>query len=258
MQDQAKQGGVSGSMLGNMSPAHVFIFGIVEGILVLCTIGFFIMLGLYFGDGASPKKTKVAVNPTPTAQPVGAPTAEAGPVSLRNVDDKEDHIRGDVDAEITLVEYSDFECPFCSRFTPTVDQILADYDGDVRVVYRHFPLRSIHAQAAGAAEASECAAEQGKFWEFHDELFANQASLGASLYSDIAGRLGLNVSQFESCVSSNKYASAVQEDEQDAQAAGGRGTPYSVLIGPNGETVPLSGALPFSSVKPVIDELLAS
>ncbi len=167
-------------------------------------------------------------------------------------------MKGDKDAAITLVEYSDFDCPFCSRFTPTVDQVLEEYDGDVRVVYRHFPLRSLHPQAAPAAEASECAGDQGKFWEYHDELFANQGTFSDDTYVDIARRLGLNIRTFEECVQSNKYASKVQQDERDAQNAGGRGTPYSVIIGPNGETVPLSGALPFSSVKPVIDQLLAS
>jgi len=196
------------------------------------------------------------VNTPPTGQvdqggEAPVPTA----ISVKAVT-KEDHIRGNEDATITLVEYSDFECPFCQRFTPTVDAVLQNYPDDVRVVYRHFPLRSIHPQAAPAANASECAAEQGKFWEFHDELFVNQATLSASTYSRIAGELGLNVASFDACVSSNKYASAVQEDETSAQAAGGQGTPYSILLGPDGQTVPISGAQPFSVVDAAIQQML--
>jgi protein-disulfide isomerase len=248
------------SLLSEMSPAHVFIFGIVQGILVLCTIGFFIMIGVYFsgvsGDIDLYDSNGSGDNTAPVVQPAADPVA-AAPVEVKEVD-KNDHIRGDKNAPITLMIYSDFECPFCSRFNPTVDQVLEEYDGQVRIVYRHFPLRSIHADAAPAAAAAECASEQGKFWEFHDELFANQASLGDSLYNDIATRLGMNVSTFKKCVSSDKRVADVQEDEVSAQKAGARGTPYSVVISPDGEAMPLSGAVPFTSVKPIIDQMLAS
>ncbi|MBP9760825.1 MAG: thioredoxin domain-containing protein [Candidatus Magasanikbacteria bacterium] len=256
MQSENKKASMGNAILGNMSPGMVFLFGIIQGVLVLCTIGFFIMLAVYFGNG---KPTKVSgTNPTnPTVQPSNPTGGEpTGPIAFRPVDEDEDHIRGDKNAPVTIIEYSDFECPFCSRFTPTIDQVLNDYDGEVRVVYRHFPLRSIHPQAAPAALAAECAAEQGKFWEYHDELFKNQASLTPALYTQLATQLGLNVSKFDSCVSSNKYASRVQADETDAQNAGGQGTPYSVVVGPNGETVPLSGALPFASVKTVLDQFV--
>ncbi len=241
------------SPLDGMSQGKTFAFGLIAGFLVLCTIGFFVLLNMVMDDDGA-----VAVAPANGGAAQVAPSGDApAPVAITvKVVEKDEHIRGNKKAEITLVEYSDFECPFCSRFTPTVDAVLENYPDDVRVVYRHFPLRSIHAEAAPAAAASECAAEQGKFWEFHDELFANQTTLGASTYSRIAGDLGLNVSKFEECVSSNKYASAVQEDEASAQAAGGRGTPYSILIGPDGQTVPISGAQPFTVVDAAIKAML--
>ena len=239
--------------MSGMSQGKTFLFGIVAGILVLCTVGFFVLLSMQLGD----KDTRVAGN-TNTGNPTQvAPSGDVAPttITLEEVTDDE-HIRGNKNAKITLVEYSDFQCPFCGTFEPTVDQMLEKYPDDVRVVYGHFPLRSIHPQAAPAANASECAAEQGKFWEFHAKLFENQASLSTEVYSSIAKELGLNVSKFDSCVSSNKYAADVQADEASAQAAGGRGTPYSILVGPDGEQIPVSGAQPFSVVDAAVQQLL--
>lgn len=243
------------SFLDMMSPTQVFVFGIVEGILVLCTIGFFILLGITLGDGGSSGGRVVSGD---AGARVAAPSANAGAgnISLREVDEENDHIRGKKDAPITLVEYSDFECPFCGRFAPTVEQVLEKYPDDVRIVYRHFPLRSIHPQAAPAAVASECAAEQGKFWEFHDALFANQSGLSRTFYVDTARALGLNVANFETCIDENRYADVVQADEVDAQAAGGQGTPYSIIVGPNGELIPVNGAQPFEAVDAAIQQVL--
>jgi len=238
--------------MSGMSQGKTFLLGITAGVLVLCTIGFFILLSMQFGD----KDTKVAVNTGGTPTQVAnagnvAPTA----ITLEPVADDE-HIKGAKKAKITLVEYSDFQCPYCGAFEPTIDQVLEKYPDDVRVVYRHFPLRSIHPNAAPAANASECAAEQGKFWEFHAKLFVNQEGLSTAFYSSIAKEIGLNVSKFDSCVSSNKFAADVQADEASAQAAGGRGTPYSILVGPNGEQSVISGAQPFSAVDAAIQQML--
>ncbi len=244
------------SPLAGLSQGKIFVLGLVAGFLVLCTIGFFVLLSVVLDDeGGDDVVVGGAGNGAP-AQVIPSP-GDTAPVAItvKEVTDDE-HIRGNKNAKITLVEYSDFECPFCGRFTPTVDAVLENYPDDVRVVYRHFPLRSIHADAAPAANASECAGEQGKFWEFHDKLFANQTDLSTATYSQYAKDLGLNVSKFDDCVSSDKYATAVQEDEASAQAAGGRGTPYSILIGPDGQTVPVSGAQPFSVVDAAIQHML--
>jgi len=238
--------------MSGMSQGKTFILGIVAGVLVLCTIGFFILLSMQFGG----EDDKVAVNNGGTPTQV-ANTGDTAPAAIKLAPvTNDDHIKGAKNAKITLVEYSDFQCPYCGAFEPTVEQIMKKYPDDVRVVYRHFPLRSIHPNAAPAANASECAAEQGKFWEFHAKLFENQETLSTTLYSSIAKELGLNVSKFDDCVSSNKYASVVQADEASAQAAGGRGTPYTILVGPNGEQVPISGAQPFSAVDAAVQQYL--
>lgn len=245
------------AILANLPPSYVFIGGIVAGFLVLCTIGFFVLLGFALKGGVSFGGTKTtlqatgAVAPSPVQPP--APVA-TGPI--RAVDDKRDHILGPKNAKVTFVEYSDFQCPFCGDYAPTVKQVLANYSKDVRLVYRHLPLRSLHPQAASAAEASECANEQGKFWEFHDALFANQARLGPDLYTELAQTLKLNVRNFSDCVSAQKYASRVQEDENDALGAGINGTPQTVLIGPDGKATNLRGVLDFTQLKSVIDQLL--
>ena len=244
------------SPLSGMSPTKMFVLGIVAGVMVLCTIGFFVLLKVVLADGGSVANsgsnsgTKIVDNTAP--QP-SQPAAVVG--ELPEIDDKVDHIKGAKKAKVTLVEYSDFECPFCSRFFPTVQQVLEEYPKDVRVVYRHFPL-SFHPEAAPAAEASECAAEQGKFWEFHDGIFENQARIGSAYYKELAGTIGLNVNKFNDCVSSGKYRQKVIDQQSGGAAAGVGGTPHTIVIGPDGQKVPLSGALPYSQVKATIDSLL--
>lgn len=250
MQDQH----TSTSPLAGMSQGKTFVLGIVAGFLVLCTVGFFVLLSMQLGGGQSSGGRVVAPSGGQVAPPAGGGTAPTS-IVLAPVQDDE-HIRGNKNAKITLVEYSDFECPFCSRFLPSVEQALAKYPNDLRVVYRHFPLRSIHPEAANAANASECAAEQGKFWEYHDELFARQATLGTATYSQIATELGLKMAQFDECVSSQKYASVVQADEASSQQAGAQGTPYSILVGPDGQQSVVNGAQPFEVIDAAIQQML--
>lgn len=166
----------------------------------------------------------------------------------------QDHIRGNVEAAITIVEYSDFECPFCSRFHPTMLRALSDYPDEVRWVYRHFPLRNIHPQAQPAAEASECVAEQkGEegFWNFVDAMFENQERLGGEYYREVAGEIGVNLAQFDSCVSSNKYATRVNDDYNGGIKLGVTGTPGSFVNG-----VPVPGAVPYEQLQSIIEAQL--
>ncbi len=228
-----------------------YMLGILTGIGVIVILGGVFMFGRSFGvDGAESTGTTAGA---PTAQQPTAPT-EPGvdPSKVAAVTD-DDHILGNVNAPITMIEYSDFECPFCARFKPTVDQILSDYAGKVRVVYRHFPLRSIHQQAQKAAEASECASDQGKFWEMHDALFNLNLTQSLSLDSmkNAAAEIGLNTSTFNTCLDTGAKTQAVEEDYQNGIAAGVRGTPGSFI---GDQYVP--GALPFDQVKPLIDSLL--
>ncbi len=181
----------------------------------------------------------------------------------------EDHIRGSADALVKIVEFSDFECPFCKRVHPTLKQIMSEYgaSGKVAWVYRHFPLDALHKKARKEAQASECANELGgndAFWAFTDRLFeitpANDRFDLAKL-PDIAEFIGLDRAKFEVCIQGDmrggKYAAHIEADYQDATASGGRGTPYMVVIAPNGDTFPISGARPFSSIKSVIETALA-
>lgn len=190
-----------------------------------------------------------------TPAPTASPADNVRPVS------GDDHIRGNPDAPIKIVEFSDLECPFCKSFHPTMQQVLAAYGSQVAWVYRHFPLDTIHPKARKEAEAAECAALQGgndAFWAYVDRLFEITPSnngLDLALLPEIAEDIGLNKGEFKTCLDSGKYASRVEADLQDAVNSGGRGTPYSVIIAPSGN-YPLSGALPFERVKLIIDQVL--
>ncbi len=242
-------------LLDGMSPMQVFTFGIIEGVLVLCTIGFFIMLGVYFGDGSSGGRTvKTPTTPTVAVNPTANPAAA---VEVVPVDPENDHIRGEKNAPLTIIEYSDLECPYCESFHNTMKQIVAEYGGEVNWVYRHFPLESIHPNARTAAIASECAAEQGKFWEFADEVFEAQAGgLSTTVLKDIAAGLSLNTVTFSNCLDTKKYDAVVTADIQEAARAGARGTPYSILVGENGEQQVISGAQPYAAVEAAVQAML--
>jgi Na+/H+ antiporter NhaA len=153
-------------------------------------------------------------------EPAGPPTRLALPV-----DPVRDHIRGSVDAPLTLVEYGDFECPFCSRATGSIEEV-RDYFGDrLRYVFRHLPLEDVHPHASTAAEASEAAAAQGKFWEMHDHLFRNQDDLELRDLLRHAWTLGLDVSTFAEDLVGGRWAKRVHQDLIDAEASGAAGTP---------------------------------
>lgn len=187
----------------------------------------------------------------PAADQGGDATAPTGPVDITVT--TADHIRGGKNAKVTIVEYSDFECPFCSRAHPTIQQVMNEYGDDVRVVYRHFPL-SFHPQAQKAAEASECAADQGKFWQFHDVVFENQDLVqgGVAQFKKWAVELGLNASKFNNCLDSGEKAQLVTDDTNEGSALGVTGTPGFFI---NGQSV--VGAQPFSVFKQIIDAELA-
>ncbi len=159
--------------------------------------------------------------------------------------------KGPESAPVQLVIFSDFECPFCSRLVPTVDEVVSKYGDKVRVAFRQFPL-SIHPNAPKAAEASLCADEQGKFWPMHDELFKDQKALAVDSLKTKAAALGVNAEQFNACLDSGKYAKQVADDMQEGAEAGVSGTPAMFV---NGRF--LSGAVPFADVAKLIDDELA-
>lgn len=163
---------------------------------------------------------------------------------------EEQHIAGNKNAKIKLVEYSDFECPFCERAYPTFKQLIAEYGDKISIEYKHYPL-GFHKNAQKAAEASECAGEQGKFWQFHDKIFENQKSLSPSALKQWAGDIKLNTAKFNSCLDSGKYAAKVNAHFTEGQSKGVNGTPTTYI---NGEEV--VGAQPYEAFKAVIDKLL--
>ena len=200
-------------------------------------------------------------NPTAAAvvAPSAAPSLPSIPTGIAAVNAEEltddDPVLGDENAKVTMVEFSDYQCPFCGRhYSETFNLINSQYvdTGKIKIVFRDFPLNSIHPNAQKAAEASECADDQGKFWEMHDTLFENQQLLGIENLKGYAKQLGLNENDFNDCLDSGKYSAEVSKDTQDAASAGGQGTPFFIV----GET-PLSGAQPFSSFQQVIEAELA-
>jgi protein-disulfide isomerase len=158
--------------------------------------------------------------------------------------------QGPANAPITIVEFSDFQCPFCSRVNPTLEQVKKTYAGKVRLVFRHFPLKN-HADAWKAAEASLCANDQGKFWEMHDAMFADQRALAVPSLKATAARIGLAAARFDECLDSGRYGEKVQADLDAGQEAGVNGTP-GIFI--NGRFI--NGAVPFEQMAAVINDEL--
>lgn len=250
-----------GGFFNNASPKLTFVFGLIAGLAVVSFIGFIVLLVGKFGDG---KGGGSAGNLPPVAQ---APTAPAPPSApeervgaFRPVDAKSDHIRGDKNAAVTILEWSDLECPFCKRFHDTMRETMDTYKGKVRWVYRHFPLVQLHSKAPKEAEATECAAELGGndgFWNYVDRLFAVTPSndrLDAAELPKIATAVGLDAKKFAACLASGKYANKVQQDYNDGASAGVRGTPYSVIIAGD-QKIPVSGAVPASELKQILDQV---
>ena len=169
-----------------------------------------------------------------------------------NLDGEGSPSMGPSDAPITLVEFSDFECPYCSRVLPSLDKVMENYGDSVRLVFRQFPLNSIHPRAQKAAEASLCANDQGKFWEMHDAMFDEQKSLGVDQLKEKAARLGLDTEQFNGCLDGDDFAPEVAADLAAGAAAGVTGTPAMFL---NGRFV--NGAVPYEQLAEIVDEELA-
>jgi len=142
-----------------------------------------------------------------------------------------DHIRGADTAKITLIEYADFECPFCARAYQSLASLLPKYGNDVRLVYRHFPLTNMHPDAKPAAEASEAAHAEGKFWEMHDALFEGQDDLSDDAIAAMAGTIGIDGDQFQDAWQSGKYAGRVDSDAAGGHQAGVHRTPTFFING---------------------------
>lgn len=207
------------------------------------------LFGVFNGDGKVIKEVIPSNN---------APS-ESG--NLKVEIENNDPVLGDKNAELSIVEFSDFQCPFCGRVN---DGALTDLksssyftDGKVNLIYKQFPLTSIHPYAQKAAEASLCAQDQEKFWEYHDLLFTNQEALDDTSLKAYAQQLGLNSAQFDNCLDTDEKKSEVIKESKQAVNSGGQGTPYFVIINnKNKKTEAVSGAVPFSEFESAINSLL--
>jgi protein-disulfide isomerase len=163
----------------------------------------------------------------------------------------DDPAKGPADAPITIVEFSDFQCPYCSRVNPTLARLKDRYGDSIRIVFRDYPILQLHPQAAKAAEAGACANDQGKFWQMHDLMFANQQRLDLATLKQHAATLGLDAKAFETCLDSGKYTEEWKKDSADAEKAGVQSTPAFFV---NGR--PVIGAQPYEAFAEVINEEL--
>lgn len=212
--------------------------------------GLLVASALYFRP-AAPTRNSAGDAPTITLKDIP-------PVTI------DDHVRGPADAPITIIEYSDLECPFCKEFHTALQSVAADPAAPkFRLVYRHFPLTDLHARATREAEATECAAEQGgneAFWSYVDRLFAVTPSndqLDPAEVSRIAGAIGLDVGKFEQCLTAGTYADRVSGEADDAVMLGAQGTPFSLIIGPDKKVLPLGGYIPAEDLKQLLTGLTA-
>jgi len=162
-------------------------------------------------------------------------------------------VTGDPDAPITIVEFADFQCPFCSRVEPLLKDVLSKYKGKAKLAYLDFPLAPIHSHAEAAAEASRCALAQGKYWEMHDAMFADQSKLDEASLVKTAERLGMDQNSFESCLNSGKYKKLVQKDVEAGSEAGVNATPTFFV---NGELI--GGVQSDADFEKIIDRQLSA
>ncbi|MBU1037040.1 DsbA family protein [Patescibacteria group bacterium] len=239
----------------NFSSKTSFFLGLIGGILVICAVGFFVILGVTLSNSEDDNNSAANNQNKNTAleqpnQPDNLPS-EPQLSNIEQVSSK-DHLRGDLNAPIMIVEFSDFQCPYCDMVHPVLDRLVEEYKGKVAWVYRHLPLDQLHPYAQKASEASECAADQGKFWEYSDKLYENQKLINNDYFSQLAGELKLNQGNFDDCLSSGKYTQKVKDQKNEAITAGLTGTPGLFV---NDQFV--RGALPYDNFKQLIDSLLS-
>lgn len=210
-------------------PVSILIAGLMIGGAVIYSAG---------------RQGEIPQPPTAVVRDSGKATPEIG----------DDVVLGDPDAPVTVIEFGDYQCPFCEKFFRETEPLLRrEYieTGKVKMVYKDFPISSIHPYATAAAEAAQCAKDQGKYWVYHDALFERQQLLGGLDYVRLAGELGMDAVQFKSCIDSRKYKEEVENDYQEGIAAGVQGTPATFVNG-----VLIAGAQPYAVFKAAIDEAL--
>lgn len=243
--------------------------GVIQAVVVVLLVVCSFLLGSLWTKVQILERGGLIAAPIPSV--ANQPAAAAAPIVPPPVQEakdvpkitKDDHVRGDRNARIALIEYSDLECPYCKSVHPTITQVLDAYKSQVIWVYRHYPL-SFHANAQKEAEASECASELGgsdAFWKFIDTIYERTTSNGTGFALEklvpLAVEIGLNEEKFKSCLDSGKYAAHVKDDMDGGSKSGVTGTPGNILLNiKTGKSNLISGAVPFETMKAAIDEML--
>lgn len=246
----------SGNMFQGASPKLTFIFGLIAGVAATAIVAMAIILPRAYGSTKT--KTTTAAAATTNTNTATGPTF----TNVKAVSDS-DYLRGDKKAKLTLVQYSDYECPFCKSFHPTMLQVMKDYAGQVNWVYRQFPL-NFHANAAKESEAGLCVGKLGgqeKFWDFTDKIFERTTSNGTGFaltaLGPLAKEVGVNQTKFQKCLDSGEMTATVNAEEADGTAGGVTGTPSTLLVDGSGKTITgIPGAYPLDQVKQIIDQAL--
>ncbi|MFH0873893.1 MAG: thioredoxin domain-containing protein [Candidatus Komeilibacteria bacterium] len=233
-----------------------FIQGLVAGILIVAVLGGVYMLGArgnFLTGNGTVKNNNVVNVPTDNTDPN---KPQLGTVKAAS---KDEHITGSVNAKVVLIEYSDYECPYCKNFDTTMQQVVKAYGNKVAWVYRHFPL-SFHANAQKEAEASECVASLGgndAFWSFSKKLYERTTSNGTGFaltaLGPLAKEVGVDQNKFQTCLDSGQFTAKVNTDLSEGQAAGITGTPGTIIVVDGKAKSIIPGALPLAQVKALID-----
>lgn len=216
-----------------------FYFGLVTGVALVSLVGYLLSV---FNDNKAPTVNNEA------GQAVKSAAVSRVKVNVSN----KDHFRGNKNAKITIVVYSDIQCPYCQRFHETMRQVVAAYPNEIKWVAKQFPLTSLHPYAKKAAEATECASDQNKYWELTDKYYENQEQLSDAYITAAAEEVGLDMVKFNTCLSSGKYLSKVETDVLEGKKIGVQGTPGTFI---NGVSIP--GAVAFSEIDQAIKSELA-
>jgi protein-disulfide isomerase len=218
--------------------SHLYSVLVVFAFAVGVLVGY-----LAWGRGVS------AANNNPPADTA----AEAGAPRRYDIPTEGFPSTGPKDALITVVEFSDFQCPYCEKWHSQVyEQLMAAYPGKIRLVYRNLPLTQIHPQSMNSAEAALCAGDQDAYWQFHDKLFENYQALNDDLYASLASDLGLDTTAFKTCMTGHKYKAEIEADMQFAIDLGVQSTPTFFING-----LAIVGAQPLSAFQSIIDDELA-
>ena len=246
----------------NKSTYNKLIMSIISVAIVSAFLGGYVI----GGETVEPKEVIIRES-IQNPQPRQTAQEQFGPQIIRNISLDDDPMKGNPDASITIIEFSDFQCPFCAKFHEnTLPQLDQNYisTGKVNFVYRDFPIQSIHPNAIPAALASECADDQGKFWEMHDVIFENQrvwqdlqVTQSTDIFRGYANEIGLNIDDFDSCMTSGKHIEEIGNDLEDGRLYGVTGTPGFFVGNEKIGFTKLIGAQPFSSFQRVIDEQLS-